>query len=92
MELEDLEIRGRAETIQTTALMRLARIVRALGKIKKGTDKHIYKITDNPSLCETQKKMHITEQLISLKEYYQYDWKISLVWFVGFYGISTFVG
>ena len=43
--------------------------------IVKGTDKHMNKIPDSPSLNET-KKMHFTELLISLAKYYQYDWKM----------------
>ena len=56
--LEDLEIRGRVEIIQTTALFRLARMLR-----KSPGD------------------------LQSLR----LQW-IGLVWLVGFYGISTFIG
>ena len=44
--------------------------MRALGMIKKGTNKYIDKISYSPSLYEIQKKkkLHFTELLISLRE------------------------
>ena len=49
-------------------------IMGAIGMIKKGTDKHINKISDSPSLI--YQKFYFAELLISL-EYYQCDGKIS---------------
>ena len=49
-------------------------IVGALGMIKKGSDKHINKIPGSPSQYEIQ-KLHFAELLISLLDYYQYEWK-----------------
>ena len=42
-------------------------IARALGMIKKGTNKHIYKIPDSPSEYK-YKKLHFAELFISLGE------------------------
>ena len=48
------------------------------GRIKKGKAKHINKNSVSPSQYEIpKKKMHFAELLISLREYNQYDWKIS---------------
>ena len=46
----------------------------ALGMIQKGTDKHTIMIADTSSRNEI-KKIHFTDFLIALGEFYQCDWK-----------------
>ena len=46
----------------------------ALGMIKKGTHRHINKIPGSPRQYES-KKLHFSELLIALGEYYKCDWK-----------------
>ena len=49
-------------------------IVRALGMIKKGTDKHINRISGSPSRYEIPKE-YFPQRLISLRVYYQRDFR-----------------
>ena len=90
--LEDLEVGGRVETIQTTALLRTARILRQVletcchsnssEKPSANTDvKNSKGVNNNSSKC-------------SLCEYRNETvyHRVKIIWFLCFNGISTVVG
>ena len=72
--------------------------MKRLAVTKIEIDKHIIKIPGNLSLYEIQKKKNAFCEIVYLLRsrvstlLINKTQKDSLVWFVGFYGISTFVG
>ena len=87
-ELEDMEIRGWVEIIQTTALLRSARILRrvletwedllSLTTIKKMINT-LTKYLAIPAYFK-YKRLHFAELLIFFGEFYQWDSKIPSKW------------